>query len=55
MDQKELHSFLEKIRNGKMSIDEGIACLRDLDYVELGFAKLDSHRELRVGCPEVIY
>jgi NCAIR mutase (PurE)-related protein len=55
MDQKELRSFLEKIRNGKMSIDEGIACLRDLDYVELGCAKLDSHRELRVGCPEVIY
>ena len=55
MDQKELRSFLEKIRNGKMSIDEGIACLRDLDYVELGCAKLDSHRELRVGYPEVIY
>jgi NCAIR mutase (PurE)-related protein len=55
MDQKELHSFLEKIRDGKMSIDEGIACLRDLDYVELGCAKLDSHRELRIGYPEVIY
>jgi hypothetical protein len=47
--------FLEKIRDGRITIEEGIAGLKDLYYTDLGCAKLDTHRELRVGYPEVIY
>lgn len=55
MDSDTLRDFLEQIRNGRIDIAEGISRLRDLYYVDLGCAKLDSHRELRVGYPEVIY
>jgi NCAIR mutase (PurE)-related protein len=55
MDREQLRNFLEKIRAGRMTVEEGIAVLRDLYYTELGCAKLDNHRELRVGSPEVIY
>jgi len=50
-----LRRLLEDIRNGKVEIQEGVRQLRALPYEDLGFAKVDSHRELRVGFPEVIY
>lgn len=52
MDDKE---FLEKIKNGKMSIDEGLLYLKDYGYKELGFAKLDFHRKKRRKFGEVIF
>lgn len=55
MDSDTLREFLEKIRDGGITIEEGIAGLKDLYYTDLGCAKLDNHRELRVGYPEVIY
>ncbi len=55
MDSDTLREFLEKIRDGVITIEEGIAGLKDLYYTDLGCAKLDNHRELRVGYPEVIY
>jgi len=50
-----LRRLLEDIRDGKIEIQEGVRQLRRLPYEDLGFAKVDSHRELRVGFPEVIY
>jgi len=55
MDSDTLRDFLEQIRDGRIEIAEGISRLRDLYYLDLGCAKLDNHRELRVGYPEVIY
>ena len=55
MDADEARLFLEKIRDKKIDIEEGIARLRTASYVDLGCAKLDVHRERRVGYPEVIY
>jgi hypothetical protein len=55
MDSDALRRFLEKIRNGQTSVEDGVAFLRTLPYTDLGCAKLDNHRELRVGYPEVIY
>ncbi len=55
MGRESLKIFLEKIRDGGITIEEGIAGLKDLYYTDLGCAKLDNHRELRVGYPEVIY
>jgi pyridinium-3,5-biscarboxylic acid mononucleotide synthase len=55
MNKKTLKGLLENIRDGKMDIETGIDKLRNLSYVDLGCAKLDTHRELRVGYPEVIF
>ncbi len=53
--ERELRRFLENIRDRRVSIDEGIRFLEDLPSKDLGFAVLDSHRELRHGCPETLY
>ena len=55
MDPHKLKNLLEDIRDGRITPDAGMALLKDLSYVDLGCAKLDTHRELRVGYPEVIY
>lgn len=55
MDDKQLRELLESYRNGRMTIEEGVAALKTLPYEDLGFAKLDHHRALRQGFPEVIF
>jgi NCAIR mutase (PurE)-related protein len=55
MEPHRLKNLLEDIRDGRITPDAGMALLKDLSYVDLGCAKLDTHRELRVGYPEVIY
>jgi hypothetical protein len=55
MNTDSLKSLLEDIRVGRLTVDEGTARLKDLSYLDLGCAKLDTHRELRVGYPEVIF
>ncbi len=50
-----LKILLEKIRDGKIDVNTGIDRLRNLSYIDLGCAKIDTHRELRVGHPEVIF
>ena len=55
MNAHALRELLIHIREGKIDIDEGVAKLRELSYVDLGCAKLDTQRELRVGYPEVVY
>ncbi len=55
MKTSTLRRLLEDIRDGKIEIQEGVRRMRALPFEDLGFAKVDSHRELRVGFPEVIY
>jgi len=55
MDRDKLRQLLEKIKNGKIEIDRALEDLRSLPYDDLGFAKLDTHRDLRRGFPEVIF
>ena len=55
MNSEEMKKFLKSIKDGDISIDDGVDKLKDLSYSDLGFAKIDNHRELRVGYPEVIY
>lgn len=50
-----LRRLLEEVKMGSTSVDEALNSLKDLPFKELGFAKIDNHRELRVGYPEVIY
>jgi hypothetical protein len=54
-DQHELRALLEKIKNGQMDVDQGMSVLRDLPFLDIGHTKIDLHRSLRNGFPEVIY
>jgi len=51
----ELKKILERVRAGKASPDEALRRLKTLPYEDLGFAKVDNHRQLRRGFPEVIF
>jgi len=55
MQKKILKKFLKDIKNQKISIRKGLKVLKDLPYTDLGFAKLDCHRRLRRGFPEVVF
>jgi NCAIR mutase (PurE)-related protein len=54
MDAVRLTEVLENVRNGKLSVTQAVARLRHLPFEDLGFAKVDHHRGLRQGFPEVI-
>ncbi|HOO67534.1 MAG: nickel pincer cofactor biosynthesis protein LarB [Bacteroidales bacterium] len=55
MNASELEKILNGIRNGSVSVDEAMEKLRDFPYTDLGFARIDHHRELRTGYPEIVY
>lgn len=55
MNSEQLKELLINIQKGQLSIDEGLETLKDLPFKDLGYAKIDNHREIRVGYPEVIY
>jgi len=55
MNADALRVLLENIREGKTAVEEGVSRLKSLSYMDLGCAKIDTHRELRVGYPEVIF
>jgi pyridinium-3,5-biscarboxylic acid mononucleotide synthase len=54
MDVQQLQLLLEGVRDGRTDISEAIAQLRHLPFEDLGFAKVDHHRALRHGAPEVV-
>jgi NCAIR mutase (PurE)-related protein len=47
--------LFQQVRGGKLSPDDAVARLRHLPFEDLGFAKLDHHRSLRAGMPEVVF
>ncbi len=51
----EAREILESIRDGKISVDEGLLALKKAPFEDLGYAKVDLHRKIRQGAPEVIY
>ena len=55
MDQENLKSLLRGFKEGQLSIDEAIERLRHLPFEDLGYARVDHHRALRQGFPEVIF
>lgn len=54
MDIDRLRKLLEDIKEGKASVEDALVDLRDLPYEDIGFAKLDMHRSIRTGFPEVV-
>lgn len=55
MDQKQIEQILIDVKNGTLNIEEAVQKLRHLPFEDMGFAKVDHHRTLRCGFPEVIY
>ena len=55
MDTKHLMSLLEQVQGGQMSTDAAMNQLKKLPFENLGFARIDNHRCVRTGVPEVIY
>jgi NCAIR mutase (PurE)-related protein len=53
--EEKIRAMLAEVRDGFRSDDEFIAAIRTLPFEDLGFAKLDHHRHLRTGFPEVIF
>lgn len=51
----ETHEVLEKVRKGEMSVEEAEQYFRREPFEEMGYAKLDTHRKLRSGFPEVVF
>ncbi len=49
-----LRELLHAVQSGRRTVDDALTALRDLPYEDMGFAKLDHHRELREGIPEVV-
>jgi pyridinium-3,5-biscarboxylic acid mononucleotide synthase len=54
MDTERLQQLLEQVRDGRTTVNAALDTLRHLPFEDLGFAKVDHHRELRHGMPEVI-
>lgn len=55
MNSESIRKLLQQVRSGKLSPDEAVERLRHFPFEDLGFAKVDHHRPLRVGMPEVIF
>jgi NCAIR mutase (PurE)-related protein len=55
MNPQALRKLFEQVRKKRISPDEAVQRLRHFPFEDLGFAKLDHHRSLRQGMPEVIF
>jgi NCAIR mutase (PurE)-related protein len=55
MTGKEIEKLLKDVRNGNKSVEEALEVLKTFPYTDLGFARIDHHRELRTGYPEIVY
>jgi NCAIR mutase (PurE)-related protein len=53
--EDQLRSLLEDVRAGATGVDDALARVRHLPFEDLGFAKVDHHRALRHGMPEVVF
>jgi NCAIR mutase (PurE)-related protein len=54
MDEQAIRALLEGVRGGQVPLESAVATLRELPFVDMGFAQLDTHRALRRGFPEVV-
>ena len=54
MEPAALLTLLEGVRDGSVPVADAMAALRDLPYQDLDYARLDHHRPLRTGWPEVV-
>ena len=55
MQAEQIKKLLERIKSGEVSIEDAMNKLRHLPFEDIGFARIDHHRQIRRGFPEVIY
>ena len=55
MNEKRIRKLLVEVSKGKIPVEDAVSELRDLPFKDLGYARVDHHRELRCGFPEVIF
>ncbi|TLM97958.1 1-(5-phosphoribosyl)-5-amino-4-imidazole-carboxylate carboxylase, partial [bacterium] len=55
MDKELLQALLQKVKAGQVSVAEALDTLKGMPFEDLAFAKVDHHRCLRNGFPEVIF
>jgi NCAIR mutase (PurE)-related protein len=55
VNRLQIESLLQEVSEGRTAVSDALNRLRDLPFEDLGFAKVDHHRALRTGMPEVIF
>ena len=55
MDHEKLRALFRDVADGKVPVEQALERLRDLPYVDVHFAKVDTHRALRSGAPEAVF
>ncbi len=55
MHNSRLRTILENLKQGTVDLDDTLESLKSLPYEDMDFARVDHHRELRQGIPEVVY
>lgn len=55
MDARKIKLLFSDVSKGKISVDTALNTLKNLPYEDIDFAKIDHHRGLRNGIPEVIF
>lgn len=53
--KSEIKDILNDVREGKMSVDDALLAIKKEPFVDIGYAKVDLHRRIRQGVPEVIF
>ena len=53
--KSEMKELLEKVKSGEISVDDALLKIKKQPFEDIGYAKVDLHREVRQGMPEVIY
>ncbi len=55
MTNDKIKKILDSVKTGRTSVDEAVKKFKHLPYEDISFAKVDHHRHLRLGVPEVIF
>src|ERR1700746_2812978 len=55
VDQEHLRTLLEEVKGGSVDVEAALIKLRHMPFEDLGYAKIDHHRALRHGIPEVVF
>lgn len=55
MNIKEVENILKNVKSGNTTVEEALEVLKNFPYTDLGFARIDHHREIRTGYPEIVY
>lgn len=55
MDSNSIRRILLKVKKGEITTEKALQSFKDMPYKDVGFAKVDTHRTIRCGFPEVIF